>query len=54
MEEKLRQISVKLDNDRYLKLKTFGLKADMSNQDILVKALDEYLKKNESNPKKVK
>jgi hypothetical protein len=36
-------LTVKLDKERYLRLKQAGLSVDKSNQDIFVAALDAYL-----------
>lgn len=37
-------VTVRLDDERYKKLKMFGLDKKLSNQDIIVAALDAYLK----------
>lgn len=37
-------VTVRLDNDRYRKMKIYGLDTKTSNQDIIVAALDEFLR----------
>lgn len=37
-------VTVRLDEERYKKLKMFGIDRRLSNQDIFVAALDAYLK----------
>lgn len=44
LESKPVTVTVKLDGDRYRRLKTFGLNHRRTNQDVMVAALDEYLK----------
>ncbi len=41
-------VTVRLDEDRYTRLKVFGARTRRTNQDILVAALDAYLQKVES------
>ena len=38
-------VTVRLDEDRYTRLKVFGARTRRTNQDILVAALDAYLQK---------
>jgi hypothetical protein len=38
-------LTVKLDKDRYLRLKQFGLSRDKTSQELFVEALDAYLTK---------
>jgi len=40
----LRKLSVRVDQDRYVWLKTHGAKTRLSTQDILTQALDRYRK----------
>ncbi|PZN76180.1 MAG: hypothetical protein DM484_17070 [Candidatus Methylumidiphilus alinenensis] len=43
--EYYKALTVKLDKERYFKLKQTGLHLEASSQEIIVKALDEYLGK---------
>jgi len=43
--EYYKALTVKLDKERYFKLKQTGLHLETSSQEIIVKALDEYLGK---------
>lgn len=42
--ERRTAVTVRLDDERYKKLKMFGLDKKLSNQDIFVAALDAYVK----------
>lgn len=43
--EYFKALTVKLDRERYMELKQLGLLRDQSSQDLLVEALDAFLKK---------
>jgi len=43
--EYYKALTVKLDKERYFKLKQAGLHLETSSQEIIVKALDEFLSK---------
>jgi hypothetical protein len=39
-----KKVGVRLDNDRYVRLKTFAAQHDMTGEEVLMAALDAYLK----------
>lgn len=39
-----RKVGVRLDNDRYVLLKTFAAQHDMTGEEVLMAALDAYIK----------
>jgi hypothetical protein len=38
-----KKVGVRLDNDRYVRLKTFAAQHDMTGEEVLMAALDAYL-----------